>query len=105
MSENRLLLVDDILDRTFEVPSDVLFEQVKSETVLLQLSSGEYYGLNAVGSRIWELVKEGASTGEVLKSLVEEFDASEEQLRNDLVRFVQALRDLGLLLEVPESES
>ena len=97
MSENRLLLVDDILDRTFEVPSDVLFEQVKSETVLLQFSSGDYYGLNAVGSRIWELVADGVSVRQVLKSLVAEFEVGEERLRQDLTEFLRDLVGRGLI--------
>lgn len=97
MAESRLLVVDDILDRTFEVPSDVLFERVNGETVLLHLSSGDYYGLNAVGSRIWELVENGLSVRQVLDALVAEFDASQQQLRDDLTMFIQNLMDRGLV--------
>ena len=39
------------------IPEDVVHRMVGDEAVLLQLDSGVYYGLDPVGSRIWELLE------------------------------------------------
>ena len=47
-----------------EISEDVLFQEVGGETVLLDLASEQYFGLDAVGTRIWQLLGEGADREE-----------------------------------------
>ena len=46
-------------DQVFTVSKDVLFQEVAGETVLLDLNSESYFGLDEVGTRIWTLLNEG----------------------------------------------
>ena len=85
---------------TVSVPENVLFQKLgdsDDEIVLLDMDSGGYYGLNEVGSRIWVLLQEGYTPSEALNALVQEYEVSEEQLRNDMEQFLIALHTRGLI--------
>lgn len=79
------------------IPKRLLFQEVQGETVILDLHGGQYYGLNEVGSMIWELLKKGETTDEILEALVERYDVSERRLRTDLREFLEELWAKGLL--------
>ncbi len=77
--------------------SGVLFQELQGEAVLLELASGQYYGLNEIGTRIWQLLQSTGELDTVLKVLLEEYDVSEDLLREDLLRFTEILTFRGLL--------
>jgi len=68
-----------------------------SETVILDLAKGEYFGLNEVGSRIWEFVQQRRTISEIMAMLENEFDAPREQLLADLQEFLSRMHDAGLI--------
>ena len=86
------------------LPEQVLFQQVDDGFVLLNVTNGEYYGLNELGSRIWALFQEGQSAGELLATLLGEYDVSEQQLSQDVGQFLEILRAKGLV-EVQEEQA
>jgi len=79
------------------VSEDVMVRQVGDESVLLDLKSTKYLGLDDVSTRIWQLVTGGNSIEAAYDDLVEEYDVDPEQLRKDLDEFVGELLDLGLV--------
>ena len=62
------------------VSPDVVFRELEGEAVLLDLESGTYFGLNAVGTRIWSLIQERDSLRAVLDAITDEYDAMPEAL-------------------------
>ncbi len=76
---------------------EVMSRQVATETVLLDLASGTYYGLDEVGTRIWLLLGEGKTPTQVRDILRDEYEAGEEQLEADIGRLLDELRDRGLI--------
>jgi hypothetical protein len=70
---------------------------VDDEAVALDLDAGQYYGLNAVGTRIWQLLEEGRSVGAICDALVEEFDVTPDAVRPDVDAFINDLLAKGLL--------
>lgn len=90
---------DVTLSQRFSRSPDVLAQAVGDETVLLDLASEKYFGLNPVGSRIWELLGQQATLNDVLRQLCTEFDAPAERIQSDLLALTQALLDAGLLIE------
>ncbi len=70
------------------------------EAVLLNVQSGVYFGLDAVGARIWELLVDGTTHDEIVDRLLGEYDVDAVQLRADVERFVQVLESKGLAREV-----
>ena len=85
------------LDSILVHSSDVLFQEVGGEAVLLDLASETYFGLNPVGTRIWQLLGDGRALQSVRDTLVAEYDAPPEQIEHDLLTLAAQLRDAGLL--------
>lgn len=79
------------------VPEGVLFRDLAGEAVLLQLESGNYYGLNETGTRMWSLLVEHGRVEEALQDLVQEYDAPPERLRQELFLFIETLVSQKLL--------
>jgi hypothetical protein len=67
------------------------------EAAILDLNSGAYFGLNAVGARIWKLVQTPRAVNEVLQALLEEYDVEPECCERDLVALLQELVTYGLI--------
>ena len=88
------------LDATVQVPEDVVFRELDGEAVVLNLDSGIYFGLDEVGTRIWQLVDEHRSLRRAWEALQTEFDAPSSQLEADLIAFVDHLRAKGLVILV-----
>ena len=89
------------VDTTVRIPEDVVFRELDGEAVLLNLESGIYFGLDPVGTRIWQLVEEHRALRRVLTELQTEYEAPAADLEADLVRFVDQLRGKGLTFDVP----
>jgi hypothetical protein len=87
------------LDAKLSIPPQVMSRLVGDETVLLDLSSGIYFGLDGVGKRIWESLAEGHSLGDTVAVIVAEYEVNEAQAQSDVVKFVGDLVARGLLVE------
>ena len=87
------------LDSELTVPPHVVSRVVDDETVLLNLESGLYFGVDDVGQRIWQLVGENRSLRDVVEAIVGEYDVSEDQAENDVLAFAETLVDRGLLAD------
>jgi hypothetical protein len=61
------------------------------ETMILSLENGVYYGLDPVGSRIWELLNESGSVAQIREALVEEFDVDPERCERDVLALIRQL--------------
>ena len=79
------------------ISSKVLSQEVRGETVLLDLSREFYFGLDAVGTRVWQLLREGKSLEQLLDVMLDEFDVAREQLEIDIVAFLEKLVSAGLI--------
>lgn len=76
---------------------EVLAQEVGDEVVLLDLAGERYFGLDPVGTRIWNLLPDSADLTGVLTQLCAEFNAPREQIETDLLALVAALREAGLV--------
>ncbi|AEN73807.1 hypothetical protein Rhom172_1894 [Rhodothermus marinus SG0.5JP17-172] len=76
-------------------------EQVSSklgeEVVILNLRNGVYYGLDPIGTRIWELIQEPRSVRQVCEVLLEEYDVTFEQCAEDVLALMRDLQAQGLI--------
>ena len=79
------------------ISPDVLFQEVSGEMVLLDLASESYFGLDAVGARIWALLESGASVGETLDTLLQEYEVERATLEADLAELLEKLAGAGLI--------
>jgi Coenzyme PQQ synthesis protein D (PqqD) len=88
--------MDPTLNDSIAIPEDVLFRELDGEAVLLNLKTGTYFGLNPVGTRIWQLIAEQHSLARVLDVLAREYDADRDVLATDLLALAGQLCANGL---------
>lgn len=67
------------------------------EIVVLDLEAGSYYGLNEVGARVWELVREPRVVREVQATIGDEYDVAPDRARRDVLAVLQQLADEALI--------
>lgn len=71
------------LSDKFVPSSHVVARAVGEESVLLDLESGTYFGLDPVGARMWQLIESGKSLAQVCDIVFEEYDVTREVLEQD----------------------
>ena len=81
----------------FKLSDGVLSQEVNGETVLLDLEGESYFGLNEVGTRIWQLLVSEQSVAGIMDSLSNEYDVSREQLESDVSDLLDKLTEAGLV--------
>jgi hypothetical protein len=86
-----------VLESKAQLPSHVVFRAFVTETVVLNLQSGRYHGLNPSGGRMLEVITTAESVGEAAKTLAQEYDRAVAEIEADLVEFCAALVDRGLI--------
>ena len=79
------------------VNDDVLFQELQGEAVLLNLKTGVYFGLDPVGTRIWQLFAEHEVLSEVAQAVVAEYDVAEDKCSEDLLKLVDDLEKQELV--------
>lgn len=75
----------------------VMMRELDGESVLLNLESGHYFGLDDVGTRVWTLALAGPTLGDALRALEEEYDVAPEQLAADVQELLRQLVDHKLV--------
>ena len=87
---------------TTVVPSpDVLVQELDGEAVLLNLASERYFGLDDVGTRIWQHLSTDGRLDRVCERMQAEFDVDAETLRADVLRLVEELIAVGIVTVGP----
>ena len=84
-------------DQRLTVPDNVMFRELEGESVILDLDSESYFGLDEVGTRMWMRVTEAASVEAAFGELAREYDVAVETLRADLDELLGTLLERGLL--------
>ena len=71
---------------------DVVWRDVDGEIVLLNVITGQYFGLDGSGSRVWQILDRGAvSVGAVCETLSTEFDVDRATIESDVTTLVNEL--------------
>ena len=86
------------LEHSVTLSDNTVFRELDGEAVLLQLDEGTYYGLDDVGTRLWQLMLEHKRLQRVLDAALAEFDTSAEDLQRDLLALAQQLVERRLLI-------
>ena len=82
---------------TFVAAGELLSGEFDAETVILDLRSGVYYGLENTGARIWQLLKRPTSLGALCNALVREYDVEPRRCERDLRALLRELLERGLI--------
>jgi hypothetical protein len=74
-----------------------MFRAVGEESVILNLKTELYLGLDPVGTQIWAVLTESPSIQDAFQQILAAFDVEDEELRRDLVEFVDKLLEYQLV--------
>ena len=80
-----------------EVNKSVVASVQGERSVLLDYERGEYYGLNAVATSIWKLLREKRSFADIIDAVTSEYDVSAEAARADVAALLSDLRKRGVI--------
>jgi len=84
-------------DTVLQRKGDLLFNEIDGEVVMLSIENSEYYGMDKVGSRIWELLEKPMTFKEIVARLRDEYEVTEEQCVSDTLAFLNKLQDKKLI--------
>ena len=92
-------------DISYHPHPEVISTQLEDdETVLLSLETQHYYSLNETGSRVWELLAEGHTVGEIAEAITREWDTDHDEALAYVQSFLEELREEGLVETVAKTE-
>src|SRR5215471_4616908 len=84
------------LDTVVAASDDAVFRELDDQSVLLNLATGIYFGLDAVGTHVWRLASENGSLRWISARLADEYDAEPSAIERDLLTLADALVATGL---------
>lgn len=90
-------MTTSLLDQRFVVPDHVVHRAFASETVVLNLRTGGYHGLNPVAGRMLEVLEETGSPRDAVSRVLAEWDADPDQVAADAERLCTVLMGRGLI--------
>ena len=76
---------------SFNVTTEVCCTSIDEDTVILDLKSGTYFGLNSIGTRIWNLLQESKTVSEIRNLLLEEYEVEIAECESTLQQLLQKL--------------
>ena len=78
---------------------DLMTTMVDGELIGMSVEQGSCYGLNSVGTRIWDLIAEPRTVDSLCEQLADEYEVQPEDCRRDVLAYLEALRAEGLVGE------
>jgi hypothetical protein len=89
--------VADVLESVYRVPTDVVYRSFAHETVVLNLATGKYHGLNATAGAMLQELERGDTARVAATRLAERFDRPLEEIEDDLSGLCRDLLERGLI--------
>ncbi len=91
------LSTSELLTARVRMPQHVVHRSFVAETVVLNLNTGQYHGLNPTAGKMLEAIDAAPSAGAAVPELAQEYGVEEEQIQNDLIALCQGLLERGLI--------
>lgn len=85
------------IDSRVTLSPDVLFQELQGDAVLLDMKSGVYFGLDRIGTRMWQLMGEPKPLSAVVEAVMNEFEVSQSRCTEDVLDLAKKLAEQGLL--------
>ena len=79
------------------ITEGIIFKAVGEEMVLLDLQRGVYYGLDAVGARVWELLSQEVPPADIAERIAGEYDVERATVERDIAALLEQLLEKGLI--------
>ena len=94
-------MTDISMDTTICRTKDVVASDIDGEVVMMSIENGAYYGIDSIGSRIWELIETPCKVSELIEKLLEEFEVDRPTCEKDVLKFLEELQKDKIILVQP----
>lgn len=81
---------------------EIIFSDMDDETVMMSMEKGEYYGINPVGRRIWELLETPVTVAGICEVLCDEYNVSPEQCFKEVLAFLARMSEKDIIKVMDE---
>jgi hypothetical protein len=88
---------DTLLSARMRLPEHVVHRTFVAETVILNLQTGKYHGLNPMGGHMLDVLGESADVRSAAERVATEYDQDPDMVEDDFVAFCSDLLDRGLI--------
>lgn len=88
-----MISLDQVVSKDKQTASRI----IAGEAIVLTPMDSKIHSLNETGSRIWELLADEPTVGEIVAQIHSEFKVSEEQARADVIAFIEELTAKGII--------
>lgn len=78
----------------------MVFSEMDGEIVMMSIENSEYYGLDPIASRIWELLEQPATIEQLVEKLMEEYEVDYNTCLLDVIAFSDELLEKKILSQV-----
>lgn len=103
-AEKTILNPQNSLNAVFNRTKDSLSTEIEGETVILNMETGKYCGLNEVGTVIWNQLEKRLSFKDLKSKILEEFEVSEKDCADHLITFLNDMAANNLIEVNVESD-
>lgn len=79
-------------------PTSVIDRLVDDEMLLIQTNSGNFFSLNAVGTRVWEALEDAVTVEDLVSLITAEYDVDEDRAQSDIMRLLDQLIEERLVV-------
>jgi hypothetical protein len=90
-------MTDISMDTTISQIEDIVAGDIDDEKVMMSVEKGQYYSLDPVGSRVWELIEKPVKVAALIDTLMLKYDVDRETCERDVLAFLEELREEGIL--------
>ena len=87
------------MPRHLRISDAVVVRDLDGESVILNIESGIYFGLDRIGTRVWQLIEAHGDVDAIVRVMEHEYDADPQTLRADAEALVAALIEKRLIIE------
>ena len=92
----------DLLAARVRLPQHVVCRSFVAETVVLNLQTGQYHGLNPTAGKMLEALQQAPTVGDTVSALASEYGVEQEQIERDLLSLTRGLLERGLIETVDD---
>lgn len=85
-------------NRAVKRNDELIVASIDGELVMLSVEKGQYFGIEGVGTRIWELLESPKTEDSIIESIIEEFEVDEATCRRDVVDFLDRMLEMELIV-------
>lgn len=71
--------------------------KIRDEVVMMDIDSGFYFGINGVGSVIWQHLSTAISLEDLVSNLMEEFNVDKQTCESDTMEFINNLLEKKII--------